>query len=271
MNSSIASYSFHRLLRDGKQDMFGYMRDCGALGVTHLEPWNGHFVVQGLEFGDAPRLGDSVQLEYLQKVKAVAASAKLPFGCIAVDGAHIYEEDEAKRQLHRKRAAQWLEVAQFLGAKQLRIDSGYRGEVWPDDVFNLIVTGYNNLITEAESKGIEIVIENHWGPSQHPEQLVRLLSAVPKLGLLFDTNNWAEGKQQQGWQLCAKYAKAVHVKTFSFDAKGDDPSVDLKKAITLLHGQGYDGIWGVESVPDDGDEIAAAKRTLELIQRVLGE
>lgn len=271
MNSSIASYSFHRLLKDGKQDMFGYIRDCKSLGVTHLEPWNGHFAFPGLMFGDAPLLSDSAHLAYLQNIKQSAESANLPFGCIAVDGAHIYEEDVDKRQLHKERASWWLEVATFLGAKQLRIDSGFRGEVWPEDVFKMIVSGYDDLIATAEAKGVDIIIENHWGPSQQPEQLVRLLTAVPKLGLLFDTNNWAEGKARQGWGLCAKYAKAVHIKTFSFDENGDDPSVDLRQAITLLHEQGYAGIWGVESVPHDGDEMGAAKRTLELIKRVLGE
>jgi hypothetical protein len=60
------------------------------------------------------------------------------------------------------------------------------------------------------------------------------LKAVPELGLLFDTNNWAKGAQQQGWELCV-YAKAVHIKTFSFNEAGEDPSVNLRKAIALLY------------------------------------
>lgn len=250
--------------------MVGYIRDCKTLGVTHLEPWNGHFAAPGTEPGQPPLLDNPRGLEYLQTIKEVAASATLPFGCIAVDGAHIYEADETQRLANKLRASQWLEVAAYLGAAQLRIDAGYRGEVWPDDVFNLIVKGYQELIAEARAKGLEVVIENHWGPSQYPEQLEKLLKAVPELGLLFDTNNWAKGTQQQGWRLCP-YAKAVHIKTFSFNEAGEDPSVNLREAITLLYENNYSGVWGVESVPEDGDEMGAAQKTLALIRRVLSD
>jgi sugar phosphate isomerase/epimerase len=271
MKLSICSYSFHQLLKDGQQDMFGYIRDCKTLGVTHLEPWNGHFAAPDIEQGQPPLLSNAAHLEYVQSIKQAADAAQLPFGCLAVDGAHIYEKDEKARQANKKRASQWLEVAAYLGVKQVRVDSGYQGEVWPEDVFTMIVDGYHELIAEAQAKGLEIIIENHWGPSQHPEQLVKLLGAVDGLGLLFDTHNWAKGKQQQGWDTCAKYARAVHIKTFSFDEQGNDPTVDLHKAIAQLHQAGYGGIWGIESVPEDGGEFDAAQKTIVLLKRVLVE
>jgi sugar phosphate isomerase/epimerase len=270
MDISICSYSFHRLLQAGKQDIFKYISDCKDLGCTYLDPWNGHFAAPGQVRGEVPELDNVEHKAYLKRIQEAAASVQLPFGCIAVDGAHIYEEDRAARQTNRQRASDWLEVAAFLGAKQVRIDSGFRGEAWPDEVFAIVVEGYKSVIAEAKNKNLEVVIENHWGPSQHPEQVVRLLGAVPDLGLLFDTHNWAEGKQHQGWQMCAKYAKAMHVKTFSFDAVGNEPSVDIAKAIELLKQAGYKGVWGIESVPDDGDEIKAAQQTVALIKRLVG-
>src|SRR5438445_13668478 len=36
----ICSYSFHRLLSAGKQDMFAYIQDCKKLGCTQLDPCN---------------------------------------------------------------------------------------------------------------------------------------------------------------------------------------------------------------------------------------
>ena len=44
MKYSIASYSFHRALESGKQDMFGYITDCKEFGCSQLDPWNGHLV-----------------------------------------------------------------------------------------------------------------------------------------------------------------------------------------------------------------------------------
>ena len=40
---SICSFSFHRMLGEGKQDIFQYVTDCKSLGCTHLQPWNAHF------------------------------------------------------------------------------------------------------------------------------------------------------------------------------------------------------------------------------------
>jgi sugar phosphate isomerase/epimerase len=263
---SICSFSFHRLLQAGQQDIFKYISDCKDLGCTYLDPWSGHFEAPGREPGQVPDINNPQHKAYLTRIQQAAQAVGLPFGCIAVDGAHIYEDDPATRQANRQRASQWLEVAAYLGAKQIRIDSGYHGEAWPDEVFAIIVEGYKDLIAEAQSKNVEVIIENHWGPSQHPEQLLRLLEAVPSLGLLFDSHNWAEGKQQQGWQLCAKYAKAMHLKTFAFDESGQETTVDVAKVIALLQQANYHGVWGIESVPENGDELGAAAQTIALIK-----
>ena len=270
MEISICSYSFHRALRDGKQDMFQYITASKELGATQLEPWSGHFVVTPETAGQAPLLDTEAGAAYVQKIKAAAAEVGMPFGCIAVDGAHIYEEDPETRQANARRAEQWLAVVAELGARQMRIDSGYRADDWPDDVFDIIVKGYEELIAKAKEKGVEVVIENHWGPSKHPENAIKILEAVDGLGFLFDTNNWAEGKQEQAWEMCAKYATATHVKTYQFDADGNDPTVNLSKAINLLVDAGYDGCWGIESTPRNGQEYENARQTVELIRRILG-
>jgi sugar phosphate isomerase/epimerase len=271
MEISICSYSFHRALRDGKHDMFQYITDCKELGATQLEPWNGHFKVSDETAGQPPLLDTVDGAAYVQKMKAAAAEVGLPFGCVAVDGAHIYEEDAAARQANARRADQWLAVVAELGGRQMRVDSGYRADEWPDDVFDIIVAGYNELIAKAQAKGVEIVIENHWGPSKHPENVVKLMDAVDGLGLLFDTNNWVPEKQELAWEMCAKYATATHVKTFEFDAAGNDPTTNLTKAINLLRQAGYDGCWGIESVPKNGNEYEGARKTVELIRRVLSQ
>jgi len=60
---SIGSFSFHRLLGEGKQDIFQYIGDCKELGCTHLQPWNTHFIRQTdidevLKSGRNPGLAD---------------------------------------------------------------------------------------------------------------------------------------------------------------------------------------------------------------------
>ncbi len=45
--------------------------------------------------------------------------------------------------------------------------------------------------------------------------------------------------------------------------------MNIPKAIKLLKDVGYDGIWGIESVPREISEIEGAKKTMELIKRTL--
>lgn len=272
---AIASWSFHRLLESGQQDMFKYITDSKDLGATQLDPWNGHLapLVAGdnaMKAGHVPNGSlSSSEKAYLANVKAAAQKAGLPFGCVAVDGAHIYEASPEARTLNRATAYRWLEASHALGATQMRIDAGGPAEM-PDDVFTVIKEGYTDLVARAQALGIELLIENHWGPSPIPENLMRILEAVPGLGLLFDSNNF-KGDKEHAWETFARYARSVHIKTFSFDEKGDDPSVNLSKAIHLLVEAGYNGAWGVESVPKDGDEYNGVSKTFALIRRVLSE
>ncbi len=256
MEFGICSYSFHRLLAAGEQDIFKYITDCKMFGAVQLDPWNAHLVQQ--------------DEAYLERVVEAAEKAGLLFGCIAVDGAHIYEPTPEARRANRAVAYKWLDVAEKVGARQVRIDAGGREEM-PEAIFDIIVEGYHDLIARARDRGIEVLIENHWGPSKIPENTVRILEASPGLGLLFDTNNWAEGRQEDGWQMCAKYARAVHIKTFSFDEEGNALSADIPRAMRLLLEAGYDDCWGIESCPKDGDEYAGVWHTVALMERALEE
>ncbi len=257
MEFSICSYSFHRTFAAGEMDIFEYITWCHENGFTQLDPWMKHLEA-GLE-----------NPAFLDTVLAAGEKSSLPFGCIAVDGAHIYEASQEARDHNRRMARRWIDVADRLGATQVRIDAGGPEEM-TDDIFSIIVEGYKAVIDYAQGRDIEVIVENHWGPTMHPENVVKILDAVDGLGLLFDTNNWADGKQEMAWEMCAPYASLTHVKTFEFDEAGNDPTVDLARAIRLLKESGYAGSWGVESCPVDGDERAAGVQTLALIKRELG-
>ena len=275
MNIGICSFSFHRLLAAGKQDIFQYIKDCKELGCTQLDPWNAHLSV--IRSGDAvihaghnPAESNHLTAAdegYITEIKAAADAVNMPFGCIAVDGAHIYEADEQKRRDNRARAYRWLDVAVKLQAKQIRVDAGGPPEM-PADVFAIIVEGYRDLIARARPLGIEILVENHWGPTNIPDNVTKLLTAVPGLGLLFDTNNWKPELRETGWRQCAHLARYVHVKTFTFDDAGNDPTYNVAAAIQLVKASGYKGTWGIESVPKDGDEMTAARKTIAMIRRL---
>jgi sugar phosphate isomerase/epimerase len=266
MEIGICSFSFHRLLAAGKQDIMRYIGDCRELGCTQLDPWNAHLTV--LKDGTGPL--NPAEEQYIEEVEETADTSGLPWGTLAVDGAHIYEPTDAARVANRQRAYRWLDIAGKFGFEQVRIDAGGPEEM-PDDALKIIQEGYQDLIARAKPLGIQILMENHWGVSLIPDNVVKLCESIEGLGLLYDTNNWKEGLRDEGRRKCAKYAAACHVKTFEFDASGNEVSgAKVEEAIKLLQDSGYKGVWGIESVPKDGDEYGAARKTIELIRRVVG-
>lgn len=276
MRYSICSYSFHRTCAEGKMDLFSYIEFCRDFGCAELEPWNAHLSqsasgADALHAGRNP--GDSGRLEppgeeFLSRVKAAAQAAGLPFGCLAVDGAHIFDADPEKSAANRRRRFSWVDVAGFLGASSVRIDAGGPEEM-PEAVFSQIVAGYEEIIAYARGKGVRVLIENHWGPSQHPEHLIRLLDSVDGLGLLFDSNNWARGKQAEGWIRCAPRACATHLKALHWAEDGEELNQHLGHVLQLLQRSGYPGVWGIESCPREVDEFEGVRRSKALLQKYL--
>lgn len=278
MEIGICSFSFHRLLAAGKQDIFQYITDCKALGCTQLDPWNAHLadIKNGdevLHAGRNPNASDhltAADSDYITRVKAAADEAGLPFGCIAVDGAHIYDADPEKRAANRQRAYRWLQIAEQLGAKQVRIDAGGPEDL-PDDVYAIVREGYADVIARGREKGVEIMTENHWGPTRLPENCIRMVQDIEGLGLLLDLHNFAPERRFAGREICAPYARYIHVKTFDFDAEGNEATTEERVAdgVRVVLDAGYKGVWGVESMPRDGDEINGARQTIALLHRLV--
>ncbi len=262
MQYSICSYSFNRTFAAGDMNIFDYITWNKAHGFTQLDPWMKH-----LEAGYADGADGTA---FLDSVKAAAQKVALPFGCIAVDGAHIYEPTAEARAENCPRALPLDRHLSIPRGPQVRIDAGGREETL-DEIFDIIVDGCQDIVKYGRDRGVEIIIENHWGPTKHPDNLVKVLDAVDGLGLLFDTNNWAEGTQEYAWVKCAKYARLTHVKTFEYDANNNDPTVDIPKAMNTLLDAGDDRAWGIESCPRDVSEIEGAEKTLALMKRILGD
>jgi sugar phosphate isomerase/epimerase len=275
MQIGICSYSFHRIWAAGQMDFGRYVEVCKELGCTQLDPWNAHLSElkdprQTLSAGRNP--GQSHHLavpsrQHVDRIRATAKAAGVPFGTIAIDGAHIYEPTESARQENRQRAYGWLDVASTLGAKQARIDAGGPEEM-PDEIFQIIIEGYRDLIARARPLGIEILVENHWGPTLLPRNVERLMEVVEGLGLLFDTRNWKPGHKEEAIKRCAKFARATHVKTGNWDAAGNETGTDVADVVGSLRAARYAGAWGIESVPADGDEIGGARKTVDLVRRL---
>jgi sugar phosphate isomerase/epimerase len=236
VRASVCSYSFHGSFEDGSMDLDGYIAFCRDAGFTELDVWSLH-----IGDGDEERLRDS----------------PVPVGSLAVDGADAWAPTEKERAANRERAERWLDLAAAVGAKTVRFNAGpfhyaFEPGTGTDEEFDGVVAGFTHLVDYGRERGVEVVTENHWGPFQHPDELDRLLDAVPGLGLLFDTKNWPDGTHEAAWERYAPRARTTHFKSI-------DP-----RAVELVRNAGYDGCWGieVEGLPPDADERAAVTDAL---------
>jgi sugar phosphate isomerase/epimerase len=281
---STISFSFRRDFKEGRLDMAGYVRLCKELGMAALDPWSAHLsdvqdrmkqAFTGERPGQSEVVLDVADESFLKEVKQMGDDADLPFGCIALDGpTYIYEPEDWKRPICRQLAKRWIDAVSLLDAKQVRIDPGqwHEPEV-PDEVMQIIVEGYRDLVAYGADRGVEVLVENHWGCAAYPHVLVQILEQVDGLGLLFDTNNFARGKQAEGWLTLPKYAKATHVKCLHWTPDGEELTQHVGHAVRLLRDAGYDGVWGIESVPRDEavSEREGVERTMALVDRWLNK
>ena len=273
---SCISYSFRRDFEAGDMDLAGYFAFCREAGMAALDPWGQHLT--GLRNLDAAAIDVSLNDEdkrYLDEVKVTAKGVGLPFGCVAPDGlTYIYEEEPQKRDVTRRLAERWIDVAGHLGVRQMRFDAGrfYDADV-PEDVMRIICDGYRHLIDYARPRGVEILIENHWGCAGYPHVVSAILDRVDGLGCLFDTYNFAQYKQAEGWRTLIPRATACHIKALNWTQIGGDwadLTDNLGHAVKMLRDAGYAGTWGIESSPADGTpERDGVLRTMDLVRRSL--
>ncbi|MBC7236077.1 MAG: TIM barrel protein [Chloroflexi bacterium] len=236
MNIGVISYAFNRQMKAGTVDLFGYLETCRyRYRLSTADIWNGMLI--------------SLEDDYLAKVKDGLEERELTLVNLAVDGAHIWEDDPALRDEHHRRALANLHAAEVLGAKTVRIDAGSRREAWTPEEFDHIVMRYREYARRAEEHGYRIGPENHWGPERFPAELLRLCAAVdsPAFGILLHFERWSGEDAARGDELLAPYTMHTHIPSTLGDR--------LPAKMAMLRDTGYRGCWSVELVADNYTEV----------------
>src|SRR5437868_743980 len=150
MNISIASYSFHGLVGEGKIDAFGYLESCKyRYGLDAADLWNG--------------LIGTVDDTYLRKLRQEAEAREMTVVNYHVDGVHLWEDAADARERNYQNALVHLRAAVLLGAKTVRFDTG--GTVGPmtAEQFDYLAMRYQEYCRFAGDHGFRVGPENHWG------------------------------------------------------------------------------------------------------------
>lgn len=221
MKTAIASYAFHGLLRNAEMDLFGYLESCRyRYHLNTADIWNGMLL--------------SLEPDYLAKVKNALRERDLELVNLCVDGPHIWEDDPDAREKNYQNALAYLKVAEYLGARTIRMDAGGQGEQFTTQQFDLIVKRYQEYAQIAHDCGFRVGPENHWGPEVVPETMVRICKAVdhPAFGVLLHFRG------NDGDALMAPWAMHTHISW--------DICEHSLGSLETLHKTGYQGCYSVE-------------------------
>jgi sugar phosphate isomerase/epimerase len=254
MKMSIASYSFHGLLREGKMNVFGYLESIKyRYHLNAADIWNG--------------MVESYDEDYLVKIREALDEKDMYLANLCVDGAHLWEPEPEAREQNYRNALKNLRAAEILGARTVRIDMGGRELDMTEEQFEYTVKRYKEYAQFAQDRGFRIGPENHWGASRVPENIRKVYEAVdnPAFGILLHFENWDVDKEN-GDRLCAPYAFHTHLAAWVI------PRCEEK--LNILLNAGYKGHLGIEHHSGKNEysqvewQLATARNTWRNMQTV---
>jgi L-ribulose-5-phosphate 3-epimerase len=267
MKLAVSSYSFHRFGHGPEENVppdFSALIDaCARMGIDGLELLGVHFPSREPSF-----LYPLKQRAFRNGVALVAVSAHHNF----------VTPGREKRQGEIEKLCSWVDVAYELGAPAVRAFGGRwatrpkfaefmaaRGEEPPlegyteDDGYAWTAEAFRIAAEYAGTRGVTLVLENHWGFTGTAEGVLRILGDVdsPWLKVVLDTGNFNFCSDPYAeMEALAPYTAMVHAKTYTGGGIYYTADLDYGRIARLLSEAGFQGYVSLEfegrAHPDQG-------------------
>ncbi len=230
MGISCSMWSFHRTIREGKMDLFGFIQSCADLGIKELE------------LLDVFMQCDPNTIDRAKKAITEAGSKTV---CVTLHP-RLLVDDEHQRQAQINYVKCWLDVAHSLGAGVVRVNLG--GTKDEEVAILRSIEALKPITAYAADLGIKIVLENHGGPTRTADHILRIIKEVgaDNLGSLPDFGNFPAEVRYQYLEKIAGVAYYCHAKTMTFDGQGENLEWDMHRCMRIMKDAGYKGSWGIE-------------------------
>ena len=252
MKTSCSSWSYHRVIKEGRLDQMSWIRECAASDLDGVELLGYHF--------------PSTDVAYLRSVRKLCADLHLTVAMVSAGG-HLTTSDDAKRQKEVEDIGRWMDVAAYMGAPLIRFFCGKGAELdaGGPELCKKVMEAMRKVAAMGEQRGIVASLENHGGTTA--DQLLSLRKDVnsPWLAYTLDTGNFpptsAVGPDTYASiERCAPFASIVHAKFFNVLEDGRDKDFDWTRIHGLLKKANFRGFLSVEYEGKDPDEIACMRR-----------
>lgn len=277
---SLAEWSLHRTIREGKLDHLNFPAKAKEFGISAVEYVNGLFGGAKMTFKEA-----ATNTAYLQDLLKRSQDAGVVNHLLMIDEEGPLALPKEKKRLgavenHRK----WFEAAHFLGCNTVRVNLHGKGD--PDDKKLASVDSLGRLGEMAKPMNLNVVVENHGSESSKGFWVADVMRQVnlPNVGTLPDFGNFCishpwgttQGKckdaydRYKGIEEMLPFAKgAVSAKSYDFDENGEQPMINYKRLLDLVRASGFTGYIGIEYEGFTQPEEEGIWKTKALLQKYL--
>lgn len=267
-NISLAQWSLHRSLQDGKLDNLDFAKIARE-----------QFGVDGVEYVNSFFREKAQDQAYLSEMKKRAADHGVQSLLIMVDGeGNLGDTDVAARQEAVENHFKWVDAAQYLGCHSIRVNAA--GEGSREEVGQAATEGLQQLCEYAGQAGLNVLVENHGGYSSDAAWLAAVIreTEMPNCGTLPDFGNFCLRKADDGrclesydpYQGVAELmplARAVSAKSYAFGPQGLETTIDYDRMLGIVKEAGYSGWVGIEYEGEQLSESEGILATKQLLER----
>jgi sugar phosphate isomerase/epimerase len=265
---SLGEWAFHRAL-------FGKtMKHFDVAKVTKHECG-----IDAIEYSAQFFMDKAEDMDYLRELKKQATDNGVKPVLITVDSQGNIGDPNKKLRLkavnnHHK----WVEAAKFLGCHSIRVNALSDEKLSPDEQAKLVIDGLHRLVEFGAQRGMNVIVENHGGLSANGKWMVKIIKGVnlPTTGTLPDFGNFpttGPGAYDRylGVAEMMPYAKGVSAKSYGFDAKGNETTIDYPRMVKIVVDAGYHEYLGIEYEGDKMSEVEGVRATKRLLEKIRNE
>jgi len=265
---SLAQWSLHQAL------FAGYIKSIDFPRITKEQ-----FGIDAVEYVNSFFPDRQPAPEFVSELKTRCDDLGVTSLLIMCDGeGNLGDPDVAKRTQAIENHYKWIDAAVTLGCHSIRVNAQSEGT--PDEQRKLAANGLLRLTEHADTKNINVIVENHGGLSSNGGWLSSVIREVnhPRCGTLPDFGNfildWGtreEYDRYKGVEELMPFAKAVSAKSHDFDEDGNEIHTDYLKMIGIVLDSGYRGWIGVEYEGTNVGEFEGILRTRDLLRTIRSE
>ena len=234
------------------------------------------FGIDAVEYVNQFFMDKAKDESYLADMKKRAADEGVTNVLIMCDNeGNLGDSNEQARAKAVENHYKWVEAAKYLGCHSIRVNARSDAKLSYDEQLKLAADGLRRLTEFGNKHEINVIVENHGGLSSNGAWLAGVMKEVnlPRCGTLPDFGNFnisqkLEYDKYKGVAELMPFAKGVSAKSYAFDEKGNETTIDYPRMMKIVLDAGYHGYVGIEyegRIPEP-EGIAATKKLLERIR-----